>query len=60
LVACDVKVSAIRSTHIAGHSSSRVDTPAGGVVIARDATNDVFTQPRAQSTCDQVELLAKE
>jgi ribonuclease Z len=29
----DVKVSAIRSTHIAGHVSYRVDTPAGRVVI---------------------------
>ena len=29
----EVKVSAIRSTHIAGHASYRVDTPAGSVVI---------------------------
>ena len=55
----DVKVSAIRSTHIPGHSSYRVDTPAGSVVIGGDATNDVLTQPRAHSTSDQVELLAK-
>ena len=31
----DVKVSAIRSTHIAGHASYRVDTPAGSVVMVR-------------------------
>ena len=36
----DVKVSAIRSTHIAGHASYRVDTPAGSVVIGGDAGND--------------------
>jgi hypothetical protein len=29
----DVKASAVRSTHIAGHASYRVDTPAGSVVI---------------------------
>jgi ribonuclease Z len=55
----DVKVSAIRSTHIPGHASYRVDTPAGSVVIGGDATNDLLTQPRAHSTSDQVELLAK-
>jgi ribonuclease Z len=54
----DVKVSAIRSTHIPGHASYRVDTPAGSVVIGGDATNDVLTQPRKHSTSDQVELLA--
>jgi ribonuclease Z len=54
-----VKVSAIRSTHIPGHASYRVNTPAGSVVIGGDATNDVLTQPRAHSTSDQVELLAK-
>jgi ribonuclease Z len=32
----DVKVSAIRSTHIPGHASYRVDTPAGSVVIGGD------------------------
>jgi ribonuclease Z len=53
-----VKVSAIRSTHIPGHASYRVDTPAGSVVIGGDATNDVLTQPRKHSTSDQVELLA--
>src|SRR6185312_8797422 len=35
----DVKVSAIRSTHIPGHASYRVDTPAGSVVIGGDAGN---------------------
>jgi len=55
----DVKVSAIRSTHIPGHASYRVDTPAGSVVIGGDATNDVLTQTRKHSTSDQVELLAK-
>jgi ribonuclease Z len=55
----DVKVSAIRSTHIAGHASYRVDTPAGSVVIGGDAGNDVLTPPRASSTSDQVEELAK-
>ena len=55
----DVKVSAIRSTHIPGHASYRVDTSAGSVVIGGDATNDVLTQPRKHSTSDQVELLAK-
>ena len=55
----DVKVSAIRSTHIAGHASFRVDTPAGSVVIGGDAGNDVFAPPRASSTSEQVEMLAK-
>ena len=55
----DVRVSAIRSTHIAGHASYRVDTPAGSVVIAGDAGNDTFAPPRASSTSDQVEELAK-
>jgi ribonuclease Z len=54
----DVKVSAIRSTHIAGHASYRVDTPAGSVVIGGDASNDVPAPPRAHSTSDQVERLA--
>ena len=39
----DVKVSAIRSTHIAGHASYRVDTPAGSVVIGGDAGELVLT-----------------
>jgi ribonuclease Z len=55
----DLKVSAIRSTHIAGHVSYRVDTPAGSVVIGGDAGNDVFAPPRSSSTSDQVEKLAQ-
>lgn len=55
----DVKVSAIRSTHIAGHASYRVDTPAGSVVIGGDAGNDKTAPPRASSTSDEVETLAK-
>ncbi len=55
----DVKVSAIRSTHIAGHASYRVDTPAGSVVIGGDASNDTPAPPRTHSTSDQVERLAK-
>ncbi|HEY2996475.1 MAG TPA: MBL fold metallo-hydrolase [Methylomirabilota bacterium] len=55
----DVKVSAIRSTHTAGHASYRVDTPAGSVVIGGDACNDVLVPPRASSTSAQVEKLAK-
>ncbi len=55
----DVKVSAIRSTHIAGHASYRVDTPAGSVVIGGDAGNDTIAPPRASSTSDEVETLAR-
>jgi ribonuclease Z len=55
----DVKVSAIRSTHIAGHVSYRVDTPAGSVVIGGDATNDVPLPPRSSSASEQVEKLAQ-
>ncbi len=55
----DVKVSAIRSTHIVGHVSYRVDTPAGSVVIGGDAGNDVPLPPRSSSASDQVEKLAK-
>ena len=55
----DVKVSAIRSSHIAGHASFRVDTPAGSVVIGGDAGSDVFAPPRAASTSAQVEKLAQ-
>jgi ribonuclease Z len=55
----DVKVSAIRSTHIPGHASYRVDTPAGSVVIGGDAGNDVAAPPRVSSTSEQVERLAK-
>jgi ribonuclease Z len=53
-----VRVSAIRSTHVAGHASYRVDTPAGSVVIGGDAGNDVPAPPRATSTSAQVEKLA--
>jgi ribonuclease Z len=55
----DVKVSAIRSTHMPGHASYRVDTPAGRVVIGGDAGNDTTAPPRSSSTSDQVEKLAK-
>ncbi len=55
----DVRVSAIRSTHIPGHASYRVDTPAGSVVIGGDAGNDTPAPPRASSTSAQVEALAK-
>ncbi len=55
----EVRVSAIRSTHIAGHASYRVDTPAGSVVIGGDASNDTLEPPRLTSTSDQVEKLAK-
>ena len=55
----DVRVSAIRSTHMVGHVSYRVDTPAGSVVIGGDAGNDVLAPPRTSSTSDQVEKLAK-
>ena len=48
----DVKVSAVRSTHIAGHASYRVDTPAGSVVIGGDASNDATAPPRPTSTSD--------
>jgi ribonuclease Z len=54
-----VKVSAIRSSHMPGHASYRVDTPAGSVVIGGDAGNDMVAPPRATSTSDQVETLAK-
>src|SRR5262245_40836868 len=54
----DVKVSAIGSTHIAGHASYRVDTPGGSVVIGGDASNDKPAPPRDTSTSAQVELLA--
>ena len=55
----DVKVSAIRSTHVPGHASYRVDTPAGSVVIGGDAGNDKPAPPRPTSTSDQVEKLAQ-
>lgn len=53
-----VRVSAIRSTHVPGHASYRVDTPAGSVVIGGDAGNDVPMPPRTTSTSAQVEKLA--
>lgn len=55
----DVKVSAIRSTHMPGNASYRVDTPAGSVVIGGDSVNDTLAPPRKWSTSDQVEKLAK-
>ena len=55
----DVKVTAIRSTHISGHASYRVDTPVGAVVIGGDAGNDKPAPPRDASTSAQVEALAK-
>ncbi|MEM7026272.1 MAG: MBL fold metallo-hydrolase [Pseudomonadota bacterium] len=55
----DVTVSAIGSTHIPGHASYRVDTPAGSVVIGGDAGNDIRQPPRPSSTSEQVELLAE-
>ena len=54
-----VKVSAIRSAHIAGHASYRVDTPAGSVVIGGDAGNDAPAPPRSSSASEQVEKLAQ-
>ena len=56
----DVTVSATRSTHVPGHASYRVDTPAGSVVIGGDAGNDARKPPRATSTSDQVETLSKD
>lgn len=54
-----VTVSAIRSQHIAGHASYRVDTPAGSVVIGGDAGNDNSDpNTRPFSTSENVELLA--
>jgi len=55
----DVKVTAVRSTHIPGNASYRVDTPAGSVVIGGDAVNDTLAPRRKWSTSDQVETLAK-
>ena len=54
-----VTVSAVGSTHIPGHASYRVDTPAGSVVIGGDAGNDVTKPPRSSSTSEQVETLAQ-
>jgi ribonuclease Z len=55
----EVKVSAIRTTHVPGSAAFRVDTPAGSVVIGGDASNDVEEPPRRTSTSDQVERLAQ-
>jgi ribonuclease Z len=55
----DVRVSAMRSTHVAGHASYRVDTPAGSVVIGGDAGSDIIAPPRPSSTSEEVERLAK-
>ena len=55
----DVTVTAIKSRHVAGHASYRVDTPAGSVVIGGDAGNDSPKPPRDASTSKQVELLAQ-
>lgn len=55
----DVTVNAIRSNHIAGHTSYRVDTPAGSVVIGGDAGNDTPAPPRTSSTSEQVETLSR-
>src|SRR4029079_8315208 len=54
-----VNVSAIRSAHIAGHASYRVDTPAGSVVIGGDAGHDTARAPRSHSASEQVEKLAR-
>ena len=55
----DVQVSAIRSNHMPGHASYRVDTPAGSVVIGGDAVNDTIEPPRETSTSAAVEKLAR-
>lgn len=55
----DVKVSAVRTTHIPGSVAFRVDTPAGGIAIGGDSSNDVQEPPRKTSTSDEFEKLAK-
>src|SRR5262249_60870542 len=55
----DVEVSAIRSTHIAGHVSYRVDTPAASVVIGGVPATYVPLPPRSSSASEQVERLAQ-
>jgi ribonuclease Z len=55
----DVTVKAIKSRHVAGHASYRVDTPAGSVVVGGDAGNDSPKPPRATSVSAQVESLSK-
>ena len=54
----DVTVTAIGSSHIPGHVSYRVDTPAGSVVVGGDAGNDSPKPPRPNSTSANVEKLA--
>lgn len=55
----EVKVSAIRTTHIPGSVAFRVDTPAGSVAIGGDSSNDTPAPPRRTSTSDEFEKLAK-
>lgn len=55
----DVTVRALGSSHMPGHASFRIDTPAGSVVIAGDAGNDTVKPPRATSTSAQVEALSQ-
>jgi ribonuclease Z len=55
----DVKVSAIRTTHIPGSVAFRIDTPAGSVAIGGDSSNDVQAPPRKTSTSDEFEKLAR-
>lgn len=55
----DVTVKAVKSRHVPGHASYRIDTPAGSVVIGGDAGNDSPEPPRQSSTSAQVEALAK-
>ena len=55
----DVTVQAVKSRHVSGHASYRVNTPAGSVVIGGDAGNDIPKPPRATSPSAQVEALSK-
>lgn len=55
----EVKVSAIRTTHMPGSAAFRVDTPAGSVAIGGDSSNDTPAPPRRTSTSDEFEKLAK-
>ena len=54
----EVKVTAIASTHIPGHLSYRLDSPAGSVVIGGDAGNSKPGPPRSSSSSERVEALA--
>ena len=54
----DVKVSAIRSTHIAGHASYRGYSCRKRGGVGGDAGNDKTDPPRSSSTSEQVEKLA--